>query len=414
MRGSAGNRVLMLLENCGYPRDTRVRREATALVDAGYRVSVICPADAGQPRHEILDGVAVYRYPAPPDGQGLLGYAREYGQSLAASFVLSLYVLFRRGFDVVHAHNPPDTFVFIAALYKLLGKRFVFDHHDLSPEMYYARFPGKGNRLVYRALVLLEKLSCRLADHVIATNQSYRAVETERGGVPPERITIVRNGPNPDRLRPVEPDPDLRANAPTIIGFGGTIGYQDGVEYLVRALARLVHDLGRTDVFCVVVGTGDALADVRALATRLGLDEYIRFTGWVSDADYLRYLSTADICVVPDPSNPFTDRSTMIKMSEYMALAKPVVAFDLPEHRFTAQDAALYAPPNDELELARAIARLMDDPERRRMMGELGRRRVEAQLAWSFSVPNLLMAYRAVLPRAAASLGHSGVRDAIR
>ena len=390
----------MLLENCGYPRDPRVRREATALTGAGYRVSVICPAAPEEPRYEVVDGVAVYRYAASPDGQGLLGYAREYGRSLLASFFLSLKVQARGGFDVIHAHNPPDTFVVIAALYKLFGKRFVFDHHDLSPEMYYARFPGRGNQLVYRALVALEKLSCRLADHVIATNQSYKAVEMARSGIPAERITVVRNGPDPSRLRAVECDPGLRAKAPIIIGYAGIIGYQDGVDYLVRALHRLVVDLGRSDFYCVIIGKGDARDSLIELAASLGLSDRIWFTGWVSDEEFRRYLSTADICVVPDPSNPFTDRSSMIKVSEYMALKKPVVAFDLPEHRYTAQDAALYATPNDELDMARVIAALMDDPGRRRELGELGRQRVETQLAWSHSVPNLLAAYRTLFAEA--------------
>ena len=400
----------MLLENNPFPQDPRVRREARALVDAGYQVSVICPSAAGQPRREWVNGTEVYRYPPPPDGQGLSGYAREYGQSLVATFILSLVVLFRRGFDVVHAHNPPDTFVFVALFYKLLGKRFVFDHHDLAPEMYHARFPGKGNRFVHAALVCLEKLSCRVADHVIATNQSYKAVEMARGGVPAERITIVRNGPDPSRLQAVEPAPELRARAPIIIGYAGIIGYQDGVDYLLRALRHLVDDLGRTDFYCVIIGKGDARASLIELSRQLGLDEYVWFTGWVSDEDFRRYLSTADICVVPDPSNPFTDRSTMIKVSEYMALKKPVVAFDLPEHRYTAQDAALYATPNDELELARAIQTLMDDPERRREMGERGRQRVESQLAWSHSVPNLLAAYRTLFAAAPARVRRTGAR----
>jgi glycosyltransferase involved in cell wall biosynthesis len=397
MKPAARPRVLMLLENAPYPQDQRVRREATELVNAGYQVSLICPAAPGQARAETIDGVHVYRYPAPPEANGLLGYLVEYGYSLAASFVISLFVLLRRGFDVVHAHNPPDLFVFIAAFYKLLGKRFVFDHHDLAPEMYLARFPGRGNRLVYLALVWLEKLTCRLADHVIATNQSYALVERKRDGVPPERITIVRNGPDLNRLRIVDPDPELRKKAGTIIGYVGVIGYQDGLDYLLRALRHLVFDLGRDDVYCVIVGKGDAWTGLTQLAVDLGIDRHIWFAGRVSDADLIRYLSTADICVVPDPSNPFTDRSTMIKVMEYMALAKPIVAFDLPEHRFSAQQAALYARPNEEMEFARAIALLMDDPEQRQAMGAFGRQRVETQLAWQHSAPNLLSAYRTLL-----------------
>jgi glycosyltransferase involved in cell wall biosynthesis len=318
---------------------------------------------------------------------------------MVAAFLLSLLVFACEGFDVVHAHNPPDTFVFIAALYKLLGKRFVYDHHDLAPEMYYARFRGKGNRLVYRTLVLLEQLSCRVADHVIATNQSYKSVAEQRGRVPEERITIVRNGPDLQLLRPVEPDPELRQRGKIIIGYAGVIGVQDGVDYLLRALRHLAYDLGRTDFYCVVIGSGEAQAGMQALAHRLGLGERVWFTGWLQDLDgsYGRYLSTADICVAPEPSNPYNDRCTMNKIMDYMAVGKPVVAFRLPEHRFSADGAALFVRPNDELEFARALAQLMDDPERRQAMGALGRRRVETELAWCHSVPNLLAAYRAVL-----------------
>jgi len=388
----------MLLENSTYPQDARVRREARALVDAGYQVSVICPMDSGQPWCETLNGVCVYRFRAPPAANGFLGYLWEYGYSMVATFVLTLLVALREGFDVIHTHNPPDTLVLIAAFYKLLGKRFVYDHHDLAPEMYYALFRSRGNQLIYHTLVWFEKLSCRLADHVIATNQSYKTVEMQRGHVPEERITIVRNGPELNGLQSLEPDSELRQKGKTIIGYVGVMGFQDGVDYLLRALHHLLFDLGRTDFFCVIIGgRGGARASLKALTTQLGLDEYVGFTGWVSDVDLIRYLSAADICVDPDPSNPFNDRSTMIKMTEYMALGKPIVAFDLPEHRFTAQAAALYVRPNDELEFARALAQLMDDPARRQAMGSFGRRRVETELAWRYSVPHLLEAYRTVL-----------------
>jgi glycosyltransferase involved in cell wall biosynthesis len=386
----------MLLENGPYSQDTRVPAEATALVSAGYTVSVICPRGTQKGWRDMLDGVRVYRYPAPPDGDGLLGYLWEYGYSMVAMLLLSLVVAFSEGFDVIHAHCPPDTSVLIAALYKPFGKSFVYDHHDLAPEMYYARFRDGGNRWVYRALVLLEKLSCRLASRVIATNESYKAVEMERGRVPAERIYVVRNGPNLERLQPAEPAPALQQRASTILGYVGHMGPQDGVDYLLRALHHLVYDLDRRDVFCVVVGKGDMLSELKALAEELETERYVWFTGWIPDEDLLRYLSTADICLDPDPSNPFTDRSTMVKMMEYMALGKPIVAFDLPEHRVTAQDAAVYARPNDELDFARQIAALMDDPERRRAMGAKGRKRIEEELAWPHQIGFLLEAYESL------------------
>jgi glycosyltransferase involved in cell wall biosynthesis len=391
-----GKRVLMLLENLTYPQDPRVRKEARALADAGYQVSVICPAGPGQPWREMLDGVLIYRYPAPPVLNGALGYLWEYGYAMVATCFFSLFVLIREGFDVVHAHNPPDTFVFIAAFYKLFGKCFVFDHHDIAPELYCARF-GSGNRLVYKVLVWLETLSCRLANHVIATNHSYKTVEMQRGHVPEERITIVRNGPNRSRRLSVNPDPSLRPPGKIVIGYVGVMGSQDGVDYLLRALRHLACDFDRTDFFCLLVGAGSAVPDLKTLAKQLDLTHCVWFTGWVEPTEVDRYINAMDICVAPEPSNIYNDRSTMIKVMEYMAMEKPVVAFDLPENRYTAQTAALYARPNDELEFARALTQLMDDPVRRQTMGAFGGRRVQNELAWSYSVPHLLTVYRTVL-----------------
>jgi glycosyltransferase involved in cell wall biosynthesis len=314
---------------------------------------------------------------------------------MAASFVISLLVFFREGFDFVHAHNPPDTFVFIALFYKLFGKRFMYDHHDLSPEMYQARFRGGGNRIVYDVLVLLEKLTCRFADHLIVTNESYKKMAMERGRVPPSRITIVRNGIELRHLnRFFEPDPRLRRMGKTIIGYVGVMGFQDGVDYLLRALHHLVRDFGRTDFYCIIIGFGDACAELKALANQLALDDFVRFTGPVFGEDLQRYLSAADICVDSAPSNSYSDRSTMFKIMEYMSLGKPIVAFDLAEHRFTAQQAAVYVTPNDERAFAQALLRLMDDPARRESLGGFGKRRISAELAWDYSVPNLLLAYR--------------------
>jgi glycosyltransferase involved in cell wall biosynthesis/peptidoglycan/xylan/chitin deacetylase (PgdA/CDA1 family) len=404
MKVSDPTRVLMLVENNTYPRDMRVQSEASTLTQAGYHVTVIAPAAPGEPWHAVVDGVVVYRYPAPPALNGVLGFIWEYGYSLAASFMLSIVVFLRRGFNVIHAANPPDLFVLVAAFYKLFGVRFVFDHHDLSPEMYCARFGARSNRFVYEVLLGFEKLSCRVADHVIANNHSYMALEVERDRVAPERITVVRNGPNLSTVRQVEPDPGLRRKGKTIIGYVGVTGFQDGVDYLLRALKHLVCDLGRTDFFCVLIGDGDAGPSLRMAATELGLGEYVWFTGLLPASECLPYLSAADLCVEPAPSNPYTDHSTTIKIMEYMALAKPIVAFDLPEHRFSAREAACYVQPSDELAFARALAQLMDDPERRHRMGAFGRERVESVLAWPHSVPSLLKAYRTVLSEPGAEL----------
>jgi glycosyltransferase involved in cell wall biosynthesis len=387
----------MLLENNPYPQDARVRREATSLTRAGYAVGVIAPAASGQPRSEHIAGVRVYRYPPPPDGRSTVGYLVEYGYSLLAAAVLTLYVALTRGFDVLHAHNPPDTFVLLAALFKPFGKQFVFDHHDLSPEMYVARFgKAEAGGPAVRLLQVFEKLSFRLADHVISTNESYRAVAIERGGVAPARVSVVRNGPDLDRVRLVAPDEVLRARAPSIIGYVGEMGFQDGVDYLLRALHHLKVDLGRRDFYAVLIGSGDAAAELARLSAELELEDCVRLTGRVSDEMLMRYLSTADICVDPDPSNPFNDRSTMIKMTEYLALGKPVVAFDLPEHRVTAGEAAVYAASNSEMDFAAKLAALMDDPQRRKAMGEIGRARVAEHLAWEHQAPRLVAAYESL------------------
>jgi len=396
MKASVGRRVLMLLENNPYPQDGRVRREASTLTAAGYEVSIVCPSAPGQPRREVLDGVSVYRFPAAPAANGFLSYLWEYGYSMVATFILSMFIFLCEGFDIVHAHNPPDTFAFIAACYKLFGKRFVYDHHDLAPEMYYARFGGRGSRLVYHVLIWLEKLSCQLADHVIATNESYKTVEMERGRVPEKRITIVRNGPDLNRLWLVAPDPGLRRKRETIICYVGDMGFHDGVDYLLTALQYLVYNLGRPDFLCILVGAGDAWLDLKSLTERRRLSDHVLFTGWVEHTELIRWLSAADICVAPEPSNSYNDRSTAIKIMEYMALGKPIVAFDLPEHRVTAQHAAVYARPNDELDFAQQIAALIDDPERRRRIGRIGRERVETELAWSYQEKYLLEAYEAL------------------
>jgi glycosyltransferase involved in cell wall biosynthesis len=402
MNGSARNRILMLLENLPFPQDLRVRREAYALRAAGYHVTVICPAVDRQPMRETVNGVSVHRYPELRAANGFLGYVWEYGYSMLASFVLSLVVFMSEGFDAIHAHNPPDTFVFIAILYKLFGKRFVYDHHDLSPELYQARFARSGNSVVFRMLVWLEKLSCCFADHVIVTNESYKKIARERGQVPESRITIVRNGIELSHLEgTVEPDRRLREMGKTILGYVGVMGFQDGVDYLLRALHHLVYDRGRTDYYCILIGGGDAWTSLKSQAHKLGLDEYVQFTGFVFGEQLRSYLSAADICVDSAPSSPYSDRSTMCKMMEYMSLGKPIVAFDLPEHWFTAQQAAVYVPPNDERAFARAIVELTDDPRRRAACGAFGIHRIKTQLAWDYSIPHLLRVYQTVLPQAA-------------
>ena len=303
-------------------------------------------------------------------------------------------------FDVIQACNPPDLLFLVALPFKLRGARFVFDHHDLVPELFRSRF-GAGGPLLW-ATELLERATFRMADHVISTNESYRHVALTRGHMAPERTTVVRSAPDLTRFVPVPPDDTLRRGREHLVCYLGVMGPQDGVDYALRSLASLRDDLGRDDVQAAFLGHGDAWDDLVALAHELGLDDRVEFTGRVSDEDVARYLSTADVCLAPDPKNPLNDVSTMNKIVEYMAMSRPLVSFDLIEARVSAGDAAVYATPNDEREFARLIAELLDDPERRGHMGALGRQRVEQELSWEHSRRNLLEAYETLLARGGA------------
>ena len=399
MRASAGKRVMMLLENNPYLQDSRVKQEAQTLHRAGYKVTVICPKmEASNPSRTVVDGVHVYQFRAASSAGGFAGYVWEFGYSTLVIFLLSLIVWMREGVDVVHAHNPPETLFIIGSFYKIFGKKFVFDHHDVSPEMYDARYGASARPSVHNILGWLERRSFAAADHVISTNESHREIAIGRGRMPPSAVTVVRNGPRIDNIGDVEPDPVLRAKAGTILGYVGIMGPQDGVDYLLRAMYHLINDLGREDVFCVLIGRGDSIPDLKDLADSLGIADKVWFTGWISDReDLYRCLGTVDICVDPDPSNPYNDLCTMIKVMEYMALAKPIVAFDLPEHRISAGDAAVYAEANDESDMARKIEQLMDDRDQRRYMGTIGRERVHSNLAWEHQENALLAAYETVM-----------------
>lgn len=392
-------RVLMLVENCPYPRDIRVRREAETLARAGLEVSVVAPARIGQPRREVLNQVQVYRYKAPHQGRGQLSYVLEYGYSLMAALWLTVWIMARHGIDIIHAANPPDTFVFIAALFKPFGVRFVYDQHDLAQEMYRARYSGRNKPAIERALRFCERCSYRIADHVVVANASYREIAMRRGGVDGSRISIVRNGPDARQLEHrAEAKAGLAKPGTMLIAYLGLMGVQDGVDHLILALHRLVHDLGREDVRCLLIGSGEEEQNLREMTHKLGLDAYIRFMGFIPDPAYIPYLLAADICVDPDPFSEYNDCSTMVKVMDYMALAKPIVAFDLRETRRSAAGAALYVKPNDELEFAKGLAHLVDHPEQRAAMGAIGRARVEGALSWSASAECLLRAYSNFAP----------------
>jgi glycosyltransferase involved in cell wall biosynthesis len=389
-------RVLILVENLPSPFDRRVWQEATTLRDAGWTVSIICPTGKGYDKHfEVIEGVHIWRYDLP-EASGALGYLTEYSIALGWTLFLSLKVFFTRGFDVVHACNPPDLLYLIASFYKLFGRKFVFDHHDLCPELYEAKFGRRD--LLYRLMLFFERWTFRIADVSIATNESYRKIAIGRGGMPADRVFVVRSGPSLERMKILPPDERLKKGRRYLVGYVGVMGKQEGIDYLLRAAAHLLHEHGRTDIHYGLVGGGTSFEEMKELAQALGIADYVTFTGRVPDDEMLAMLNTADVCVNPDEANPMNDLSTMNKVMEYMALGKPMVQFDLVEGRVSAQEASLYARRNDPADLAAKIAALLDDPELREQMGAFGQRRVREELEWRHEAPKLLEAYEVIFP----------------
>jgi glycosyltransferase involved in cell wall biosynthesis len=393
--GKAPTKVLIIVENLPVPNDRRVWLEACTLRDAGYKVAVISIKGKNATKtHEVLEGISVYRYPLIVGGSGTVSFIMEFAYCWIMTFLLSLVVLFRQGIDIVHACNPPETFWLIGTFYKLFGKKFIFDHHDLSPEMYESRFGKRG--FAYRMLVLLEWITFRTANAVITTNETHRRVAIERGKYPADKIFIVRSGPDHARLCPGEPAPALKYGHPYMVSYLGVINPQDGVDLFVRAAAHLVHEQQRDDIQFVIMGTGDAEPSVRALSQELGLNGEMHFTGWVGMDTIREYLSTSDVCVDSIPKTSYSDACTMNKILEYMSAARPIVTFDLTETRISAQQAAVYAQPNDITDLADKIEDLLANEKARMRMGAYGRRRIEAELAWEHQRGNLLAAYEFV------------------
>jgi glycosyltransferase involved in cell wall biosynthesis len=398
-------RVLILDENLSVPFDRRVWHQARALAAAGWDVDVICPRGRTRDRDafELREGVRIHRFPASPATNGMLSYAREYGSAFWHMMRISRRLARRRAFDVVHACNPPDLLLLAALPLKRAGTRFIFDQHDLVPELYLSRF-GRGADAVYYLTRAFERLTFRLADVVIATNQSYRAIATGRGAKSPEDVFVVRNGPDLTRFHPVRPDAALKDGKLHLLAYLGTMGPQDGIDYALRALACLRRR--RDDWRAVFVGGGDVLEEMKREMAMAGLADVVEFTGRISDEDVLRVLSTADVCLAPDPKSPLNDVSTMTKIMEYMAMGKPIVSYDLRESRVSAGDAAVYASANDEEAFASCIDSLLDDPERRERMGDIGRSRVQTSLSWQESERTLLAAYEHAVSRNFA--GHQG------
>ena len=387
-------RILHLSENLTLPFDRRVWMELNALRDAGYEVSAICPmGEGGTAPFEVLNGISIWRYPAPPATSGFVSYVWEFLYCWLRTAWQTLRVFLQRRFDVIHTANPPDTFWAIALPFKLVGVKFVFDHHDLCPELYLSRFGEKrAGSLPHLLLQLLERAQFACADLVISTNESYRQVALTRGGKRPDQVEVVRSGPSHQRFATVrEPDPALKRGRTYLVAYLGVMAPQDGVDHLVRAASFLAGQ--RSDVAYTFIGAGDSFEELKSMSSALGLDGICEFTGRIPDADVERILATADVCVSPDPKNPLNDVSTMNKVLEYMACAKPIVCFDLREHRHSAGEGALYATPNRVEELALKISQLLDDAPLRERLGQMNRRRFLDTLAWEHNAGALIAAY---------------------
>lgn len=396
--GSAGKqlRVLIIVENLPLPFDRRVWQEANSLVKAGHEVSVICPVGKGyEKKFEQINGIDIHRHSLPMEGGAALGYLIEYSMALFWQFFLSMKIFFRRGFDVIQACNPPDNIFIIGLFFKFFcRKKFVFDHHDINPELYIAKFGRKD--FLYKIMLWWERLTFFTADYSIATNESYKRIAIERGKMSPDRVAVVRSGPSLERLKRVPPNPEWKKGKKYLVGYLGVIGQQEGIDHLLAAAHHMIHGGNRRDTHFVIIGGGTELNAMKEECRRLDLDAHVTFTGRIPDEPMIEALCTADVCVNPDIANEMNDKSTMNKIMEYMALGKPIVQYDLTEGRFSAQRASLYAEKNNPVDLGDKISHLLDNPELRKEMGEFGIKRVHNELHWGIEEENYLQVYSAL------------------
>jgi glycosyltransferase involved in cell wall biosynthesis len=385
-------KILIIVENLPVPTDDRVWKEACSLQQAGYQVTVLCPRGQGHHRnYEFLDGIHIYRHPIPEEGNSYLAYMVEYGCALGLEALYTLWIYLRRGFHVVQGCNPPDNIFLVVLPFKLFGVKYIFDHHDANPELYLSKYEKKG--LFYKVQVWLERQTFRCSDVVMSTNSSYKKLAVDRGKLEPEDVFVVRNGPDLETFKPVSPNASLKYGKPYLVGYVGTMSIQEGLDILVD-VAHYLKNQGRRDIHFTCVGGGPGLAGLRQMVQDKNLGDMVNFTGRVSDEVLLEILSTADVCVNPDKPCKMNDISTMIKIMEYMALGKPIVQFNLHEGKCSAEEASLYADNENQVsDFAAKIVYLLENPEERKRMGDLGRKRVEEKLAWKYSVPNLLAAY---------------------
>lgn len=386
-------KVLIIVENLPVPFDTRVWQEATTLAENGYLVSVICPKGKGYDAdYEYLKGVHVYRHDLPAEGNGALGYAREYFCALREESRLAKIIYKERGFHVIHGCNPPDDIYMVARRFKKKGVDYVFDHHDICPELFEAKF-GKASGLLYKSQLWLERQTYKHCAFAFVTNESYKQIAISRGGMKEDKVFVLRSGPKLERLKITPAKSEIKRGRRFMVGYVGVIGQQEGIEYLLKAAKYIKEELHRDDIFWGVVGGGPHLEALRKQSHEMGLDDILEFTGRVSDEVLLDYLNTADVCVNSDEYNAMNDKSTMNKILEYMALGKPIVQFDLTEGRFSAQEASLYAEPNNAIDMADKIIQLLDNPAKRKEMSEYGRQRIVNELSWEHTSRALLEGY---------------------
>lgn len=386
-----GKHILIVVENLPVPFDRRVWQEANTLSENGAKVSIICPIMKGYTKkYEVLNDIEIYRHPLPFEASGALGYLLEYSTALFWETWLSLKIYAKKRFHVIHGCNPPDLIFIVAFFFKILGVKYVFDHHDINPELYIAKYNKKG--FFYKLMVFFEKLTFKTANYSIATNESYKEIAIRRGGMDPKKVQVIRSGPKLDRLRILPTEEKYKKGRKFLIGYVGVIGEQEGVDLLLQSFKIIVSK--RDDVHLAIVGGGTHLEELKKMCTQLDLDDFVDFYGRVSDEILVGVLNTADVCVNPDKPTEMNNLSTMNKIMEYMALKKPIVQFDLKEGRFSAVEASLYA--KDIIDFSEKIEFLLDDEVLRFKMGNYGYDRVIKELSWDHESEKLVKFYERV------------------
>lgn len=390
----SGKHILIIVENLPVPLDRRMWQEARHLKSLGADVSIICPKMKGYIKsRETLEGIDIYRHPLPVEASGAIGYLIEYSTALFFEFFFALKIFFRKRFHVIHGCSPPDLIFLVALPFKLFGVKYVFDHHDLSPELFQTKF--KGNKWLYKALLFVEKLTFKTADFSIATNHSFKGIALQRGKLLAENVEIVRSGPDLRRFKIIPAGEQYKKGKMYLIGYLGLIAEQDGLDLLMKIAEILLKK--RNDIHFAIIGDGTELNNIKKMAADLKISSNIDFYGMVSDDTLLNaILNSCDVCVNPDIPNELNNLLTTNKVMEYMAVKKPVVQFDLKEGKYSAEQASLYALPNDLYDFAEKISSLLDNPEKRKEMGEFGYNRVINQLSWEHEKKNLENLYAKV------------------